>query len=171
MDKKAQIKKAMAGDKDALVSLIMDRKNEYYRLAFVYMKNKEDTLDALEDMIVIVYSKIKSLRKEDAFYSWSKKILVSCCLNKIRKQKKIVLLDHLEQEDISNDFIAKDQELDLERELEKLSPKHLEVIKLRYYLDLDYETISKITNTPLGTVKSRIFNGLKNLRKSLGGEY
>ncbi len=171
MEEKTNIKKAMAGDKDALVSLIMDRKNEYYKLAFVYMKNKDDALDALEDMILIVYSKIKSLKKEDAFYSWSKKILVSCCLNKIRKQKKIILFDHLEQESKSNDFIAKDQELDLEKELEKLSPKHMEVIKLRYYLDLDYETISKITNTPIGTIKSRIFNGLRNLRKGLGGEY
>src|SRR5690554_6143396 len=111
----------MAGDKDALVSLIMSRKNEYYGLAYVYMKNKDDALDALEDMMIIVYSKIKNLRKEDAFYSWSKKILVSCCINKIRKQKKIVLFDHWDQEDLRDDYTAKDQELDLEKELEKLN--------------------------------------------------
>ena len=68
------------------------------------MKNQEDALDALEDMIVILYSKIHSLRKPEAFYSWSKKILVSCCLNKIKKDKRIVLIDEWDQEDKKNYF-------------------------------------------------------------------
>ena len=83
------IKNTKSGDKDALVTLIMNKKNEYYGLALLYMKNQEDALDALEDMIVILYSKIHSLRKPEAFYSWSKKILVSCCLNKIKKDKRL----------------------------------------------------------------------------------
>ena len=161
----------MAGDKDALVALIMNKKNQYYGLAYIYMKNKEDALDALEDMIVIVFRKIKTLKKEDAFYSWSKKILVSCCLNSIRKQKRITLVDRWEQENLQNDYTAKEQELDLEKQLKKLNPKHMQAIKLRYYLDLDYKAISEITNTPVGTIKSRIFNGLKKLKESLGGEY
>ncbi|HHT49965.1 MAG TPA: sigma-70 family RNA polymerase sigma factor [Eubacteriaceae bacterium] len=165
------IKNAKSGDKDALVTLIMNKKNEYYGLALLYMKNQEDALDALEDMIVILYSKIHSLRKPEAFYSWSKKILVSCCLNKIKKDKRIVLIDEWDQEDKKNYFREKDQEIDLDKELEKLSFKHREAIKLRYYLDYDYETISKLTNTPIGTVKSRIFNGLKRLRENMGGEY
>ena len=74
-------------------------------------------------------------------------------------------------EDKKNYFREKDQEIDLDKELEKLSFKHREAIKLRYYLDYDYETISKLTNTPIGTVKSRIFNGLKRLRENMGGEY
>lgn len=64
MEKQVQeIKRAMAGDKDALVSLIMKQKNDYYRLAYVYMKNQEDALDALEDMILILYQRIGSLKK------------------------------------------------------------------------------------------------------------
>ncbi|MCR1899941.1 RNA polymerase sigma factor [Irregularibacter muris] len=165
------VKKAKAGDKEALVSLIMAKKSEYYKLAYIYMKNSEDSLDALEDMIVILYQKINTLKKEEAFYPWSKKILVSCCLRKIRREKKIILVDNWEQKDDRNHYHSKEQQIDIEKELNKLSPKHQEAIRLKYYLDMDYQTISKITNTSLGTVKSRVFYALKKLKESFGGEY
>ena len=41
---------------------------------------------------------------------------------------------------------------------------------VKYFLDLDYQTISDILKIPLGTVKSRISIGLKNLKESLGGD-
>ena len=93
------IKKAKDGDKDALVTLIMNKKNEYYGLALLYMKNQDAALDALEDMILIIYDKIHSLRKPEAFYSWSKRILVSSCLNSLRKNKKLILIEDWDQVD------------------------------------------------------------------------
>ncbi|QUH24695.1 RNA polymerase sigma factor [Serpentinicella alkaliphila] len=46
----------------------------------------------------------------------------------------------------------------------------MEVIKLRYFLDLDYETIGRILKIPIGTVKSRISVGINKLKESLGGD-
>ncbi|NLY66156.1 MAG: RNA polymerase subunit sigma-24, partial [Tissierellia bacterium] len=48
LEEKLFIKKAKKGDKEALIRLIMNKKNEYYKLAYVYMKNREDALDALQ---------------------------------------------------------------------------------------------------------------------------
>ena len=45
-----------------------------------------------------------------------------------------------------------------------LSRKHQEVIKMRYFLDMDYKAIAKILKIPIGTVKSRINAGIKNLK-------
>ncbi len=61
------VKRAKLGDKNALVELIMQQNQEYYRLAYAFLSNKEDALDAMEDMIVILYEKIHQLRKGDAF--------------------------------------------------------------------------------------------------------
>ena len=55
--------------------------------------------------------------------------------------------------------------------LSKLSPAHQEVIRLKYFLELDYETIGQILKIPLGTVKSRLSIGMKNLKESIGGDY
>lgn len=164
------IKKAKQGDREALVQLIMERKEDYYKLAYVYMNNPEDTLDALEDMIVILYENTHRLRKEEAFYSWSKTILVNCCKNLLRKKKKLVSLDTIREQAGESPFGFKDSQIVLEQHLSRLSEKQQEAIKLRYYLDLDYQSIAEILKIPLGTVKSRISIGLQNLEKALGGE-
>ena len=87
MDFELRVKRAKDGDKDALLNLIMDRKSEFYKLAFIYKMNREDAMDAMEDMIVILYQKIKSLKNNEFFYSWGKTILVNCCKNILRKRK------------------------------------------------------------------------------------
>ena len=56
---------AIEGDKEALIRLIMDKKDEYYRLAYVFLNNKEDTMDALQDMIIILFKNIKKLRNKE----------------------------------------------------------------------------------------------------------
>lgn len=170
METETLVKKAKKGDQDALVQLIMERKQEYYKLAYVYMKNNEDALDAMEDMIVILYENINKLKKEDAFFSWSKTILVNCCKKLLKKKKKVISLEAVKEEVYEGDIEQKNEEIMLEKHLSQLNKKHQEAIRLRYFLDLDYETISKIIKVPIGTVKSRISIGLKKLKESFGGE-
>ena len=162
---------AKKGDKDALVRLIMNKKNEFYSLAYSYTGNKEDSLDALQDMIIILFNNIRKLRSDDAFYSWSKKILVNCLRNMLNKKKRLISLpeeDITESEDLNYRIQTR---TDLLMNLSKLNKHQLEAIKLRYFLDMDYKTISYITNVSEGTAKSRVFNGLKKLRKLMGDDY
>ena len=170
MDIEELVKKSKEGDKNALVQLIMLNKRDYYKIAYVFMKNSEDAMDVMEDMIVVLYENIHKLRDEKAFDSWSKTILVNCCKNILRKKKKIVLLENMKEEIYEENYGNKDEKIILEEHLSKLNEKHREVIKLRYYLDMDYKTIASVLMVPVGTVKSRISNGLKKLKESLGGE-
>jgi len=170
MEVDEMVSKAKSGDKEALVKLIMLRQKEYYKLAYIYMKNKEDSLDALEDMIVILYENIRKLKKEEAFYSWSKTILVNCCKKLLKEKRKVVLIDKLDERLYEPVVNKQEDQIVLEDKLSKLSPKHQEVIRMRYYLDLDYESISNLLKIPIGTVKSRISIGINKLRESLGGD-
>lgn len=165
-----QIKRAQSGDKEALIQLIMNQKQDYYRLSYIYMKNQEDTLDALEDMILKLFENIKGLKNEQAFFSWSKTILVNCCKHNLRKKKKVLLLNSLPERSYEEPFSEKNNQPDLEDHLARLSPKYQEVLKLRYYLDMDYESIATALKVPLGTVKSRIHSGLQKLKRSMGVE-
>lgn len=170
MDIEVLIKKAKQGDKEALVQLIMAQKKGFYKLAYLYMKNEEDALDALQDTIVILYENIHKLKNHDAFYSWSKTILVNCCKKLLRENKKIVPLASVKEESYEEGFDKKNEQIILQKHLSNLKEKYQEVIKLHYFLDLDNETTAKILNIPVGTVKSRIFNGIKKLKESLRGE-
>ncbi|MBS4178644.1 sigma-70 family RNA polymerase sigma factor [Lederbergia citrea] len=169
------VKKAKKGNKEALLQLVMAEKDVYYRLAFTYMGNTHDAMDAMEEMIVLLFEKIEQLKKEEAFYSWSKTILVNSCKTLLRKRKKLVLVDEWNDRELdhalTNDpYIASEQQMDIEQMLLHVNEHQKEAIQLKYFHDLDYQTIADMTNVSIGTVKSRIFQGLKKLRDHFRGD-
>ncbi|SFL86538.1 RNA polymerase sigma-70 factor, ECF subfamily [Gracilibacillus orientalis] len=168
------VKKAKKGDKEALLSLILRRKDDYYRLAFSYMKKEEDALDVMEDMIVKLYENIHLLQNNTSFYSWSNKILVNCCHTAYRNKNRTVLLDQQVIEDKlkgeHNVFDQIESEIDINILLSHLNEKQAEAIRLRYFNDLEFQTIAKITDTSVGTIKSRVFYGLKRLHTLYRGD-
>ncbi len=169
------VKKAKRGNKRALVKLINEERDAFYRLAFSYMKNEQDAMDALENMIVQVYQHIDQLRQEELFYSWSKTILVNECKRELKKSSREILVESFDTPPFKhmhskNEIDHVDQQMEVERLLSKISRPQADAIRLKYFHDLDLATIAEIENVPVGTVKSRISTGLKKLRSLEGGE-
>ena len=164
------VEKAKKGDKEALLNLIMKQKDQYYKLAYVYMNDKEDSLDALEDMIVVLYEKIHTLKSIESFYGWSNSILVNICRKKLKEKKKIIYTNKqlVEKEVFYQERI--EDKLAIEACLKGLSTAQQETVKLKYYMDMDYSTIASMLNVPLGTVKSRLSISLEKLKKCLEGK-
>lgn len=173
MDTQDLIKKAKQGDKEALISLVMSKKDEYYKLAYSYLRNKEDSLDSLQDMIIILFDNMKTLRNDEVFYSWSKTILVNCCKKTLKKNSRLLPFSSFADKSKEEGSYNQDKEasLDILEYMKNLNSQQQEAIRLKYLLDMDYRTISEITKVPEGTVKSRIFNGIKKLKELIGGEY
>ena len=171
VEEKLLIKQAKRGNKESLLKLVMIQEMDYYKLAYVYLKNQEDSMDAMQDMMVILYENISKLKKDNSFYSWSKTILVNLAKKRLKENNKLVSLDDIKELSIDNIYTPTEDSLILESYLSKLSENHKEIIKLKYYLDLDYEAISEILDIPLGTVKSRLSIGMKSLKESMGGEF
>jgi RNA polymerase sigma-70 factor (ECF subfamily) len=170
MEIKLWVKRAKKGDKEALVELIMAQKSDYYKLAYVYLKNKEDALDAMEDMIIGVYENIDTLKNEAVFYSWSKTILVNCCKKVLRERSRVVSIDTVKEQSYEDNLEERNNKIVLDEYLSELQESHQEIIRLRYLLDLDYQSIANLLKIPLGTVKSRLYYGVGVLQKKFGGE-
>ncbi|AZS15230.1 sigma-70 family RNA polymerase sigma factor [Paenibacillus lutimineralis] len=168
------VKQAQKGNKEALLQLIMADKDAYYRLAYTYMGNEHDAMDAMEDMIVTLYEKIDQLKKGEAFYSWSKTILVNRCKTLLRKKDRLLPLEN-ETESLfaaltdDNPYRDAESEMNMEVLLSHLNAHQREAIELRYVHDLTYQTIADITGAPLGTIKSRISQGIQKLEILIGG--
>src|SRR5690625_3917300 len=129
------VKRAKKGDKEALLQLILLHQDDYYRLAWSYMKNKNDALDAMEDMIVKLYENIHTLKKLDSFSSWSKKILINCCYTMYNKRKRTVLLEREYLEKVADtkleaSYEEKDSQIDIDRLLASLSSPQADAIRL-----------------------------------------
>ena len=168
MDFREQVVEAKRGDKLALLELVLARQKEFYGLAYVYMRNEHDAADALQDMIVILYSRIGTLRKEEAFYSWANQILVRCCLTKLRRNKRWQSIPEGYEEAAEH---SGETGLDLLNAVHRLPAAQRDVILLFYYSDMTFEEISSIQSCPVGTVKSRLHQGLKKLKGWLGDGY
>ena len=53
--------------------------------------------------------------------------------------------------------------------IDALPPEVATIIRLRFFEELTLKEISAVTGTPLSTVKTRLYTGLKKLRVSLEG--
>lgn len=172
------VKQAKQGNKEALLQLIMAEQDSFYRLAYSYMSNPHDAMDAMEDMIVRVYENIGQLKKAEAFYSWSKTILINSCKSLLNKRNKLVLMGDWTADSVQEQgrgltgdvYHSTEEQMDIQQLLLGINGDQREAIQLKYLHDLDYRTIAQITGASVGTVKSRIFNGLRKLREQLGGE-
>ncbi|WP_211749217.1 sigma-70 family RNA polymerase sigma factor [Paenibacillus sp. Marseille-Q4541] len=169
------VKQAKNGNKEALLELIVADQDAYYRLAYTYMGNEHDAMDAMEDMIVTLYEKIDQLQKGEAFYSWSKTILVNRCKSLLRKKERYLPLEDERESSRTvltddNPYRNTESEMNMEEMLSHLNPRQREAIELRYIHDLPYQTIAEMTSTPVGTIKSRISQGIQKLKSIIGGE-
>ncbi|UHA73380.1 sigma-70 family RNA polymerase sigma factor [Paenibacillus sp. 481] len=169
------VRQAQKGNKEALLQLIMADQNAYYRLAYTYMGNEHDAMDAMEDMIVTLYEKIDQLQNDEAFYSWSKTILVNRCKTLLRKQERLLPLEEERESSLAaltddNPYRDTESELDMQVLLSHLNAQQREAIELRYVHDLPYQTIADMTGAPLGTIKSRISQGIHKLKVMIGGD-
>lgn len=64
----------------------------------------------------------------------------------------------------------RDEAAQIAAALFKLPPAHREAIILRYYQDLSHREMAAILDVPIGTVKSRLSNGLQQLKAALAEE-
>lgn len=170
----------MKGIKEERPSLeeLMDRyQAEAYRYSVFLMGNREDAWDLLQETWIQVYKKLPGLRDIACFKSWFYQILTrNGWKMKKRKNREVPvedIFDYIiqEQQDSSeNRLIGMERNEILMKEIQKLKPKLKIAVILYYYNEFSIEEIGKITGSLPSTVKSRLFQARKQLKKALEEE-
>ncbi|RGX05798.1 RNA polymerase sigma factor [Paraclostridium sordellii] len=173
------IKELIKGNESAMEILV----KRYYDLVYSFIyRNTSDyntAYDITQDVFIKMMKNIDKYQIENGkFKSWLLKIAVNTTKDyfrsKIYKQRiQSYDIDSHEIEDKVNvvDILSKKEETIKIKEAIKNLPKlQREAIILKYYNDLKIKEISNITGENENTIKSRLFNGAKNLKKLLGGD-
>jgi len=147
-----------------LVDFIMNNKDDFYRLAYGYVKNSSDAIDILQDSIQKAISSKNNLKKEQSLKSWFYRIVINTSLDFLRKQKRVVVVDEETIQSYSSGINDHYTNIDLERSLEALPPKYKSVIILRYFEDLKIEEVAEILQESPNTIKTRLYKALELLR-------
>lgn len=176
---------AQQDDLDA-VEEIVKRNQENIYASFYYLSNDcEDLLDLTQEALLKMARNIKKQKDATKFKAWLNQIVTRLFYDYIRSKNrklKTVPIDKKDDEEQDRFNVADvpckectpeqsslNSELNciIERSIHKLPDSFRLAIVLREFQGLSYEEIAEITNTNVGTVKSRIARARNKLQEEL----
>ena len=169
-------------DLKALEELIRREQRNVFA-AFSYLsKKRENVADLTQEALLKVARNIHTLKNPKNFKSWLNQIISNLFFDELRKKQRrpdIISIDEEENEKTIKtqlpDKKCKPHERCLSSELEEVIrsaiqdlPEHFRIaIILRELQGLSYEEIAEVTNSNIGTVKSRIARARGKLQNGL----
>jgi RNA polymerase sigma-70 factor (ECF subfamily) len=166
------VSQARAGEPAAWDALFHRYQLPLYVYVFELVNDEPASLDLVQDTFIAAVRHIDSLRDDAKFGSWLFGIAHQKCLQRWRKQnREEALWDQIAE--ATDDFdegpddllIRHEQEAEFMTLLDRLPLPQRAALLLYFVEDFSLEEIARITNTPLGTVKSRLFHAKRALRK------
>lgn len=168
-------RKAIRGDRQALMQLIQSRSDYLYRTAYLYVGNQNDALDVIQEATTQAVLGVTKLRNPELFFTWFTRIL-------IRQAQAIYMLREHEEVRSEPDATStstkeaspertSETHLDLLAAFQQLRAEYRQVMQLFYYQDLPIHEISNVLNLPEATIKTRLRRGRIALKDALGGDY
>lgn len=173
------VKEILKGNNAAMELLV--RQNYSMVQSFIYRLIGDYNLsyDITQEVFIKMMKNLKRFKIENCnFKSWILKIASNTCKdyfksNAYKQRNETKDIDDLNIKDDKNviDILEKNEKRKAVKEaVMSLSENQREAVILKYYHDLKIKEIACVTGQNENTVKSRLFNGMKNLKKIIGGE-
>ena len=174
------IEAARQGDQDAFAELVRLYEKRVFALTMRMCRNPEDAAEAAQEAFLSAWQGLRFFRGEASFSTWLYRLASNACVDLLRREgrHRAAAGASLDDEEMKIDAVdpapspqdvAERRELreQVEAGLAALSPEHREVLVLREMHQLSYDEISQVLSLDVGTVKSRISRGRRQLRKFL----
>ena len=171
---------AREGDQDAFASLVRLYEKRVFALTLRMCRNSEDAAEAAQDAFLAAWQGLAFFRGDASFSTWLYRLASNACVDLLRREgrHKAAAGPSLNDEDVGLDVqdsaptpheSMEQQELraQIDAGLQSLSPDHRQVLILREIQQLSYDEIAAVLELDVGTVKSRISRGRRQLRKFL----
>ncbi len=170
---------------EAYEILVKRFKDPLMNYVYRFVGNKDVSSDIVQDTMIKFYLNKDSYKSFAKFSTWIYTIAGNLARNELkrRKRRKIFSLNNNNDDEQSiqiedKSFLSPDRATDsaisheiIQKALQKVKPVYREVVVLRDIQGLSYEEIAEVTGLSIGTVKSRINRGRKQLQKLLKDIY
>jgi len=173
-DHAALIAKAQGGDSVALARLLQIHYLPVKKYLVTVTFDRSLAEDLTQETMIRAIQRLRQFGGRSQFSTWLIAIATNLYMDWLRKQKRERRLT----EDAIQSRLLEPAEAGPEGEvrdlLERLHELPREValpLVLKHYYGYTYEEIAEWMAIPVGTVKSRIFNGIRALRTAKGGDH
>ena len=153
-----RILEALRQDESRGMALLMETYAEplYWHVRRLVVRH-EDAQDAVQDAFIRIYKAIGSFRRESALSTWVYRIATNEALRLLRKRRESVPLDGSgifeQQADFWTDWSDKDA-IRLQKAILSLPRKQQLAFNLRWYDEMEYEQIARVTGMSAGAAKA-----------------
>lgn len=162
---------AAGGNRSALTRLLYENYDIVFKYLIKFTMSKNLAEDLAQETMVRAIEKIGLYdSRKSKFSTWLITVARNIYIDSLRKKKheQIYINAETAMEDLFE--VPCDSKEDWHRMLEALAALSDESrcpLVLKHYYGYSLDEIAKIMKIPLGTVKSRIHNAIKNVRKEL----
>ncbi|MCL7746696.1 RNA polymerase sigma factor SigY [Halalkalibacter alkaliphilus] len=169
------IEKALDGDDDAFAHLFQRYYSFLYKYLLKLTLDEEVSSDLAQETMIKCYTRLSSYQGEAKFSTWMISIASRMYMDLLRKQKRErKWLDQVKQtlsRQLSWQADTKGMEWsDVFADFNQLDADVRVPILLHHYYGFTYGEIGKMIGIREGTVKSRVHNGIKQIRKEWDDE-
>jgi RNA polymerase sigma-70 factor (ECF subfamily) len=171
-DDRELLRRALEGDNQAFSTLLARHEDRIFALALRMTGSRADALDATQDAFILAFRRASSFRGDAAFSTWLYRIAINACKDFLRKRaREATIAPSDEAEHEVDPHIPVDDEvalrMDVADALAELSEEYREAVVMHDIGGVPYEDIAAVTGVAIGTVKSRISRGRRQLAKLL----
>ncbi|OCT11154.1 RNA polymerase [Paenibacillus pectinilyticus] len=157
--------------------------DRYAKLVYSFALKSTKEEQAAREIVQLVFTRLWTTEKgydasKGAFVNWIITITRNITIDCLRKKRKVDQDIHFEPKEWERSFVAKDEDPEtvvsrkwigeqIQGAYVHLSESQVQLIDLMYWQGYSLSEIATQTNEPIGTIKSRLHQGLKLLRKHL----
>ena len=182
MTDKELVAMSQDGDVRAFNALAQRWESSVYQYVRRSVGNPDEARDLCQEALTKAYQNIARLREGEKFKAWVHHIALNLCRDRFRTQKSRtdvrslddVGVDELEVASSAGRMLSPEASHEqanladlVANSLQGLPTDQKNAIVLREYHGFSSQEIAEITGVPAATVRTRIFYGLKSLRRSL----
>jgi RNA polymerase sigma-70 factor (ECF subfamily) len=174
------IRLARNGDVEAYGELVERYQEAVIRRARSVLRDPVAAEDAAQEAFVRAYTYLDSFDGRHRLYTWLARIVTNVCLSQLTAHEWQTLplesalqvpSESLREDDPELAALTNERSRELQAAIAGLPAKYRDVIILRYWHDLAYDEIARLTAQSLGAVKTQLRRGRlllgENLRQNV----
>jgi RNA polymerase sigma factor (sigma-70 family) len=161
-----------SGNVNAYAMLVNNYKDMIFTLALRMVRNREDAEEVAQDTFVKAYKALDSFKGTSKFSTWLYRIVYNTSLDYIKKSKRVIYSEHIDEihesdigtmQDALSYLEDKEKKETIEKALLQLPEDERVLLTLFYFEDLSLKEISKIVEISYDNVKIKLHRSRKKL--------
>jgi RNA polymerase sigma-70 factor (ECF subfamily) len=174
------VARSRGGDLDSFNQLVLRWERPIYALAYRVIGREEDARDVAQETFLRAFRALSGFKGQAKFSSWLYRITLNLCRDWIRRERRTPIAlapegvdlvelagEAVDTESVDELVSRNERSRAVAKAMAQLPDEQRTAIILKEYHGLTFQEIADLLDCPLSTVKTRLYQGLTVLRRTL----